>query len=107
MPTGGADDVATIVAEAIKGANEMHDTELILTKVHVFTLIMPNIDQPTEIVVPALHQAGCTYAKFLRHRSTVSLHFERPATTLGNAIGSAVDEVERAGFDITVIQIWR
>jgi hypothetical protein len=70
-----------------------------------FTIVLSDIDQLTEAVAEALYETGCADATLSSVDSVVSLDFDRFAASLGEAIGSAADEVGRAGFQISRITI--
>jgi hypothetical protein len=83
----------------------MHDTEPSTAQVYEFTITLTGIDQLTDAVADALYEAGCDDATLSSVDSVVSLDFDRLAASLGKAIGSAVDEVGRAGFQVSRITI--
>jgi hypothetical protein len=97
--------VARVAADALKGANEMHDANQAADQVHKFTIVLSGIDQLTDALADALYEAGCDDPMLCCVDSVVSLDFDRLAASLGEAIGSAVDEVGRAGFQISRITI--
>jgi hypothetical protein len=70
-----------------------------------FTIVLCGIDQLTDAVAEAIYEAGCADATISSVSSVVSLDFDRFAASLGEAIGSAVDEVGRAGFQVSRITI--
>jgi hypothetical protein len=70
-----------------------------------FTIVLSGIDQLTQAVADALYETGCADATLSSVGSVVSLDFDRFAASLAKAIGSAVDEVGRAGFQINRITI--
>jgi hypothetical protein len=70
-----------------------------------FTIVLSGIDQLSDAVAEAIYEAGCADATISSVDSVVSLDFDRFAASLGEAIGSAVDEVGRAGFQISRITI--
>lgn len=72
---------------------------------YMFSIVLSGIDQWTDAVADALYEAGCADATISSVGSIVSLDFDRFAASLGEAIGSAVDEVGRAGFQISRITI--
>jgi hypothetical protein len=83
----------------------MHDANQAADQVHKFTIVLSGIDQLTDALADALYEAGCDDPMLCCVDSVVSLDFDRLAASLGEAIGSAVDEVGRAGFQISQITI--
>jgi hypothetical protein len=53
----------------------------------------------------ALFDAGCDDATPLSRNGTVSIGFDREAESLGKAIGSAVENIERAGYKVVRVEI--
>jgi hypothetical protein len=85
----------------------MHDAKPTAAQdFYEFTIVLSGIDQLTDAVSDALYEAGCDDATVSSVNSVVSLDIDRFAASLGEAIGSAVDEVGRAGFQISYIEIW-
>lgn len=58
-------------------------------------------------VTDAIGAAGCTDASLRGHAAGFELLFERTAESLQDAIGSAISDVERAGYRVSKIEIQR
>lgn len=66
--------------------------------VHVFTLVLDR--RPDDRGLDALVNAGCEDATFGVERELPIAEFDREAPTMADAIGSAVRDVESAGFAV-------
>lgn len=55
----------------------------------------------------ALGNAGCTDASIRGHVAGMELLFERAADSLHAAISSAIADVERAGFEVSKVELQR
>jgi hypothetical protein len=55
----------------------------------------------------ALGEAGCTDASIGGHAAGMELLFERAADSLHAAIASAIADVERAGFNVSKVEMER
>ena len=75
------------------------------TKTFSFTLVLADVSEITADIAAALFEAGCDDATSGSCEGIVSVDFDREAHSLGVAIGSAVSDVERAGYGITRIDI--
>jgi len=71
---------------------------------HQFTLILAEISEVTEEVANALYEAGCDDGTFCARDGVAYVHFDREATTLNEAIASALDDIRAAGFDIERVE---
>jgi hypothetical protein len=72
---------------------------------HEFTLRLAGELEMTVEIADALFEAGCDDASAWSEGTTGYLTFHRDAESLGKAIGSAVDDVGRAGFTIAHITV--
>jgi len=70
-----------------------------------FTLTLRGVVDPTEELRTRLREAGCDYVSLRYQGSTPNLDFSRAAETLGDAIGSAVKDVQRAGLVVGRIEM--
>src|SRR5690242_7549111 len=52
-----------------------------------------------------LHAAGCDDSTLGARGSAYFLDFDREAQCLGDAVGSAIEQVERAGFRVAEVRI--
>jgi hypothetical protein len=74
---------------------------------HEFTIILAGVDELTVALTDALYVAGCDDCTPGSVGPIVYLRFDREAGSLGEAIGSAIADVERAGFAVAKIEIAR
>jgi hypothetical protein len=72
-------------------------------KTYSFTLILAGVTEITVDMADALFEAGCDDASPASCEGVVSVDFDREADSLGDAIGSAVKDVERAGYAVARI----
>jgi hypothetical protein len=72
---------------------------------HEFTLILDGVDDLTEDVMNALYEAGCDDALVARSNGVMTVSFGRSAASKGEAIGSAIRDVRRAGIGARIIRI--
>lgn len=73
-------------------------------KTHEFTLTLAGTDGLTIELADAVY-ALCDDAFIASHGSIVTIAFDREAESLGDAIGSAVKDVERAGFKVAKVEV--
>jgi hypothetical protein len=76
-------------------------------KTHSFRLTLAGVSEVTDAMENALFESGCDDAGVGSCDGVVSLDFEREAGCLGDAIGSAVKDVERAGFAVARVDVGR
>ncbi len=74
-------------------------------KVHHFVVALAAASEITDAMEDAVLGAGCDDALLWSRGGNVYLRFGREAESLGDAIGSAVKDVERAGFAVTRVEI--
>ncbi len=74
-------------------------------KTYSFTLVLAGVDEVTAEMADALYGGGCDDAGVGSCEGVVSVEFGREAETLGGAIGSAVNDVERAGFAVARVEV--
>jgi hypothetical protein len=74
---------------------------------YAFTVILADVDRLTVALTNALYEAGCDDCTPSSVGPIISLAFDREAGSLGEAIGSAVADVERAGFAVAKIEVAR
>jgi hypothetical protein len=65
--------------------------------------ILAGISELTPEIADTLHEAGCDDAGVGSCEGILSVDFDREAESLGDAIGSAVKNVEQAGYTIARI----
>ena len=79
----------------------------VTTKAYTFSLILSGPTELTEDIANALYEAGCDDAGVGSCEGIVSVDFDREADSLGDAIGSAVKDVERAGYAVARVDVAR
>jgi hypothetical protein len=77
----------------------------IAQKTHDFTLTLARVDILTPDMAEALFEAGCNDSTPSSRDGVVSISFDREAPSLGDAIGSAIKDVERAGFSVARVVV--
>lgn len=71
-----------------------------VTATYSFTLILAGVSEITVDMADALFAAGCDDGSPGSCEGIVSVDFDREATSLGDAVGSAIRDVERAGLAV-------
>lgn len=74
-------------------------------KTYSFTLVLAGVDVLTPEMGDDLFEAGCDDATPSSSNGVVSVDFDREAESLGKAIGSAVEDVERAGYKLARVEV--
>lgn len=77
----------------------------VATRVYDFTFTLSGAVELTVEVADALFEAGCDDASPHSEGFTVYLDFHREAASLGDAIGSAVKNVEQAGYTVAHVDM--
>jgi hypothetical protein len=75
------------------------------TTTYSFTLILAGVSEITVDMADALFGAGCDDGSPGSCEGVVSVDFDREATSLGDAVGSAIRDVERAGFTVARVDV--
>lgn len=75
-------------------------------KEHEFTLILAGITEMSDEAAGSLYEAGCDDGSPGSCDGVVSVDFHRDASTLEDAIRSAIRDVRKAGFDIDRVEIY-
>lgn len=70
------------------------------TKTYGFTIILAGV---TIMPLSALFESGCNDATVSTRDGVTFVHFDRKAASLGDAIASAVKDVERAGLEVAMV----
>jgi hypothetical protein len=70
-----------------------------------FDLILRGVAEITDALEHAAFAAGCDDSLLWSRDGIVGLHFCREAESLGTAIGSAVKDVERAGYAVARVEV--
>ena len=76
-----------------------------LTRVFEFTVILSGVDELTIELGEALFEAGCDDASPQSEGAVVFLEFDREASSLSEAVGTAIRDVEKAGFHVAKIVV--
>jgi hypothetical protein len=74
-------------------------------RTHHFTLTLSGVSGLTDELQGNLLKAGCDDASLWSEGETVHLDFSRKSESLGDAIGSAVKDVGRAGYAIARVDV--
>ena len=74
-------------------------------KTYWFHVFLAGIDQMTDDVAEALFEAGCDDGLPSSSEGLAQVCFAREADSLESAIFSALDEIKRAGFDFSKVEI--
>jgi hypothetical protein len=74
-------------------------------KTYRFTVVLSGATEVTEGIADALYEAGCDDAGVGSCDGVLTVDFDRDAESLGDAIGSAVKDVTRAGFAVARIDV--
>jgi hypothetical protein len=74
-------------------------------KTYSFSLILSGVTEVTPEMADALYEAGCDNSSPGSCERVVTVDFDREAATLGDAIGSAVKDVERAGYAVARVEV--
>jgi hypothetical protein len=72
---------------------------------HEFTLIIDGVPELTPAIMNALFEAGCDDATVSRQGGRISLDFVRAASTLKDAIISAIRDVGKANVGARVLRV--
>jgi hypothetical protein len=76
-----------------------------MSRVYEFTLTLAGVDELTVKLEDALFEAGCDDTLVGRSDGVVFIDFGREAESLGDAIGSAVKDVEKAGYKVARVEV--
>jgi hypothetical protein len=75
------------------------------TRTYGFTFTLGGVDDMTDELQGALLRAGCDDGSLWARGRDVYLSFDRESESLGDAIGSAVKDVEKAGYTVARIEV--
>lgn len=70
-----------------------------------FTVVLGGVEGLSEQLKSKLVEAGCDDASLASRDGAVFLKFGREAESLSGAVGSAIDDIETAGYRIASIDI--
>ena len=79
----------------------------VATKTYSFSLTLDGVEEMTLEMADALFEAGCDDGSPWSCEGTVAVAFDREAETLGDAVGSAIKDVERAGYAVARVDVGR
>ena len=74
-------------------------------KKYKFTLILSGVSEVTSELADALYEATNGDIEFNMRHGVAFLEFDRSASTLRDAITSAIDEVEGANVGVRVVRV--
>ena len=74
-------------------------------KTYLFHVFLSDIDQMTDDIAEALFEAGCDDGLPSSSEGLAQISFAREADSLESAICSALDEIKKAGFDFSKVEI--
>ena len=74
-------------------------------KSYAFTVVLAGVEELSEAIAEALYEAGCDDAGVGSCEGVVSVDFDRESESLGDAIGSAVKDVAKAGFAVARVEV--
>jgi hypothetical protein len=74
-------------------------------RVYGFTCIVVGSAELTGEVADTIHDAGCDDASLWSEGPILYLDFHREAGSLGDAVGSAIRDVERADFMVARVEM--
>ena len=77
----------------------------VATRTSSFTLTLSGVSAITVEMADALFAAGCDDCTPGSSRGIVTIDFDREAESLGDAVGSAIRDVERAGFKVARVEV--
>jgi hypothetical protein len=70
-----------------------------------FSLIVAGKKDFSDAEADALYEAGCDDGTLVSRCGVASVGFAREAESLGDAIGSAINDVEKAGFTVAQVEV--
>lgn len=73
-------------------------------EVHTFTLLLVNEHELTTELEDALFEAGCDDGMLFSKNQVVYIKFDRDADSLEDAVVSAINDVESAGFQVARVE---
>lgn len=76
-------------------------------KSYAFTIVLAGVDELSDAMIDAIYVAGCDDAGVGSCEGLVTVDFDREAESLGDAIGSAVKDVAKAGLAVARVEVDR
>jgi hypothetical protein len=74
-------------------------------KTYSFTITVAGTYELTDTIANALYEAGCDDGGVGTCEGVLTIEFDREAESLGDAIGSAVKNVEAAGHTVARVDV--
>jgi len=74
-------------------------------KTYQFDVVVKDLSEITDQQADDLFAAGCDDGTPACCNGTASIHFDREAPSLEEAIGSAVAQVQAAGFQVSKVEL--
>jgi hypothetical protein len=74
-------------------------------KTYDFDVVLKDVSEITDDQADVLFAAGCDDGTPVSCNGTAWIHFDREASSLEEAIGKAVAQVQSAGFNVSKIQL--
>lgn len=74
-------------------------------KQYDFTVILSDVPKMTDEIADKLHEAGCDDASYGSSQGISHVTFHRNATSLQDAIRSAISSVQKAGFHVSKVEL--
>ena len=74
-------------------------------RTYEFTIILRDLPEMTEDAASALYEAGCSDGSPGSCNGISEINFHREASSLGEAIQSAVQDVAKAGYAVERVEI--
>lgn len=78
---------------------------IVATRTYSFTLTLSGVSEITVAMADALFEAGCDDSSPSSSGGIVTIDFDRESESLGDAVGSAIRDVERAGFKVARVEV--
>jgi len=75
-------------------------------KTYWFNVFLSGIDSMTDEIAEALFTAGCDDGLPSSSEGLAQVYFAREADSLESAIFTAIDEIKKAGFDFSKVEIY-
>jgi hypothetical protein len=80
-------------------------SQQVATRTFDFALILGDVDEFTTEIADRLFEVGCDDATFGTSNGVHFGRFTRESGSLGEAVGSAIQDVERAGLTVSRVDV--
>lgn len=74
-------------------------------KKYPFTVTLRGVSEMAADMEDRLYGAGCDDTLLWSRNGVVGVHFDREAESLGAAVASAINDVERAGYKVATVDL--